>query len=45
VTGDEAKHLLDLVRAEKIRLFYALIPATFGVLNPDADDPPAADRE
>jgi uncharacterized protein len=42
VTDDEAKPLLDLVRAEKVRLFYALIPAEFGVMNPDAGDPPGA---
>jgi len=39
VTDEEAKQLLDLVRAEKARLFYALIPAQFAVLNPDAGDP------
>ncbi len=38
VTADEKKRLLDLIAAEKIRLFYADIPATFGVLNPDRDD-------
>jgi PII-like signaling protein len=42
VTEDEAKRLLDLVRAEKVRVFYALIPARLGVLNPDAGDPPTA---
>lgn len=26
---------------ERIRLFYAHIPARFGVINPDAIDPPA----
>jgi PII-like signaling protein len=37
--GDEAiEQLLALVRDEKIRLFYARIPAQFGVINPDADD-------
>ena len=40
VTDDQAQKLLDLVRAEKVRVFYALIPARFGVLNPDSDDPP-----
>jgi hypothetical protein len=40
VTTEEAKGLLDLVRTEKVRVFYALIPAQFGILNPDAADPP-----
>ncbi len=39
VTEDEAQRLLDLVQAEKIRVFYALIPARFGVLNPGPSDP------
>lgn len=39
VTDDEAKQLLDLLRREKVRAFYAFIPARFGVLNPDAADP------
>jgi len=46
VTDEEAKQLLDLVRTEKVRLFYALIPARFGVLNPDASDSPGVtDRD
>jgi PII-like signaling protein len=40
VTEEEAKQLLDLVRAEKVRVFYSLTPARFGVLNPDGGDPP-----
>jgi PII-like signaling protein len=40
VTRDEAQALLDLIHREKIRLFYAHIPARFGVINPDAADPP-----
>lgn len=39
VNDDDARRLLDLVRQEKIRVFYALIPADFGVINPDVDDP------
>lgn len=35
VTASEKQKLLDLIAAEKIRLFYADIPARFGVLNPD----------
>jgi len=40
VTEEETKNLLDLLREEKIRLLYALIPVQFAVLNPDSDDPP-----
>ena len=40
VTDDEAKQLLALLHKEKIRLFYAHIPARFGVINPDRKDPP-----
>jgi PII-like signaling protein len=40
VTEDESQKLLALVAAEKIRLFYAHVPARFGVISPDADDPP-----
>jgi len=36
VTDDEARQLLELLRNEKVRAFYALIPARFGVINPDA---------
>jgi len=45
VTDEEAQRLLDLVRAEKVRVFYALIPAQLGILNPDAGDPPTARGE
>ena len=41
VTPDEKAKLLELIAAEKIRLFYADIPAHFGVLNPDREDPPS----
>jgi len=40
VTPAEKAKLLDLIAAEKIRIFYADIPAHFGVLNPDLGDPP-----
>ena len=43
VTDEEAKRLLARVRTEKIRLFYASVPALFGVINPDSADPPAED--
>jgi PII-like signaling protein len=43
VTEHEAELLLDLVRKEGLRAFYAKIPAQFGVINPDQADPlPAA---
>ncbi len=42
VTDEQAQRLLQLVRGEKIRLFYASVPALFGIINPDAGDPPAA---
>ncbi len=42
VTDVEAQQLLTLIEKENIRLFYAHIPARFGVINPDADDLAAA---
>ena len=36
VTGDEAQKLLDTVSAAKVRIFYARVPARFGVLEGDA---------
>jgi PII-like signaling protein len=35
----EATRLLDLLQREQVRLFYARIPASFAVINPDAKDP------
>jgi PII-like signaling protein len=40
VTAEEAKTLLELLEREKIRLFYAQLPASFGVINPDVADTP-----
>ena len=40
-TGEEAQRLLQLLQREKVRLFYACLPARFGVINPDAADPPS----
>ncbi len=40
VTEEETRKLLDLIHAENVRLFYARIPAHFGVINPDRKDPP-----
>lgn len=42
VDDDEAERLLEIVRAEGIRVFYARIPAHFGVINPDGEDRPEA---
>ena len=39
VNEDEMKQILALIHQEKIRIFYARIPAHFGVINPDAEDP------
>jgi PII-like signaling protein len=33
VTEDEAHRFLELIRSEKIRVFYTRIPAEFGTLN------------
>jgi PII-like signaling protein len=33
VTDDEAQQLLDLARGQKVRLFYARIPAQFAILD------------
>lgn len=40
VTDEEAQKLLEVLHQAKIRLFYAQIPARFGVINPDSVDPP-----
>jgi PII-like signaling protein len=40
VTDEEAAKLLELLHAEKVRLFFAQVPARFGVVNPDDSDPP-----
>ncbi len=39
VTETEAQQLLQRVQATGIRVFYARIPALFGVINPAPDDP------
>ena len=38
VTDAEARNLLDMLREKRIRAFYALIPARFGVTVPDPGD-------
>ena len=40
VTEKESAQLLDLLHREELRVFYAHIPARFGVVNPAAGDPP-----
>jgi len=40
VSDEEAKALLERVQAAGVRLFYAIVPARFGILNPDSADPP-----
>ena len=40
VTEKESAQLLDILHHEKLRVFYALIPARFGVVNPADGDPP-----
>ena len=39
VTDAEAQQLLQRVQAAGIRVFYACIPALFGIINPDPSDP------
>jgi len=39
VSDEEYRQLLDLLQRERIRAFYALIPARFGVINADSTDP------
>jgi uncharacterized protein len=45
VTDQEAQELLSFLRQRKVRLFYAQIPALFGVINPDRSDPAAEERD
>lgn len=40
VTDEEAGKLLNLLHQENVRLFFAQVPARFGVVNPDNADPP-----
>ncbi len=41
VTAQQQEALMQLLEAQGMRLFYACVPASFGVINPDAADPPA----
>lgn len=43
VTAEEKHKLLGLLQGQGIRLFHACVPAVFGVINPDASDPPTQD--
>jgi uncharacterized protein len=45
VTDAEAEKLLDVIRKDRIRLFYTQVPARFGVINPDTADPPAVGEQ
>ena len=40
VSEEESARLLELLHREKVRVFYAHIPARFGVVNPDVEEPP-----
>jgi PII-like signaling protein len=41
VSAQEQEALMRLLQGQGVRLFYACVPATFGVINPDAADAPA----
>ena len=41
VTNTEAQRLLNLIHREKLALFYAYIPARFGVVDISTADPPS----
>ncbi|MGA7180655.1 MAG: DUF190 domain-containing protein [Thiobacillaceae bacterium] len=43
VSEEESRQLLELLHREKLRVFYAHIPARFGVVNPDAGEPASPD--
>jgi PII-like signaling protein len=43
ITDGEATQLLALVHREKLRLFYVHVPVQFGVIDPDAAQPPKLD--
>ena len=40
VDEDEAKRLIEVIEREGVRLFYARIPAQFGIVNPDKKNSP-----
>jgi hypothetical protein len=41
VTDQEAQQLFNLIHKEGIFVFYACIPASFGVIDVNGKDPPA----
>jgi len=41
VSEEESKKLLAIIEAAHVRLFFARVPAHFGVICPDANDSPA----
>jgi PII-like signaling protein len=43
VTSEESKKLLELLHKERVRIFYASVPAHFGVINPDRQDSPSVE--
>jgi uncharacterized protein len=43
VTDEEAQKLLKLVHDQGLRLFYACLPALFGVINAEPGDPVSED--
>ncbi|MCC7329615.1 MAG: DUF190 domain-containing protein [Gammaproteobacteria bacterium] len=43
VSDAQAQALLDLVHAAQLRLSYACVPASYGIIDPD-QDPPALGR-
>lgn len=45
VTDIEAERLMGLIRQEQIRVFYTHIPARFGVIHPERDDPPSFEAD
>jgi hypothetical protein len=42
LTDQEAQDLLAFLEQQRIRLFYAQVPALYGIINPDRADPPTA---
>jgi len=45
LTDEEARELLAFLRQHKVRLFYAQVPALFGVINPDRSDPTGEEKD
>ncbi|EXI68534.1 MAG TPA: DUF190 domain-containing protein [Candidatus Accumulibacter phosphatis] len=45
VTEAEERRIVELLEHEKVRVFYSRIPATFGIINPDATDVPGPPQD